>query len=106
MLNSLKIKIHKLLLGKPPKPKFTNPYLQSELQKLPTYGIKPPAPKPRKALSFPFLSEMKIVMGEDKNRFKDWVLMKPRAIAAKIEKKKSLAEEYAAFEELVYRGMR
>ena len=99
MLNQLKIKLHKMMLGKPVKGKFVNPYAKVETKYTP---VVKPFVKAKKPLSFPFLKEIGEVVKDDIKR-----LQTPAGkVGDMIREHKSNQEKYCAFEELAYRGMR
>lgn len=107
MLNQIRIKIHKAILGKPEKRVFVNPYAKNLPQNTPTHtfsGFKTPVKKARQPISFPFLIEIITVVDDDMIAVKNAVLSTPKAVIKKIENKKALEEKYKLFEELAYGG--
>lgn len=69
MLEELRIKLHKAVLGKPKTKAFVNPYLRPEVvynpRGLPINGIKQVNGKAKKPLSFPFVAECVQVVKDD-----------------------------------------
>jgi hypothetical protein len=80
LLNNWKIKIHKLFLGRPPKPVFTNPYAPP----LDKNGKVKPAAKPRITLSFPFIEECVKVIKEDKVAIQSRLTWNERILATPV----------------------